>query len=107
MNLSVDCVRDILLFLEEFQQYEIVPQTRRQQLTYISDKVLYDDSTRLVLYSNTEIEYTVKKLYEANMLACRVFGDWFSYHILDITYDGHKFLNNIRDDGIWKKQKRK
>lgn len=54
--------------------------------------------------------YTIQRLKEANYInaSIKYASDkplW--YNIFSITYDGHEFLNNIRDPKVWKITKEK
>lgn len=94
MKLSHDCVRDIMLFIEE-------------NLTY----GYYVDASTLELsgYSQEDLLYSADKLLEAGYLD----GTKKNYigsaipdiRINSITWSGHQFLDNIRDDGVWKDTK--
>lgn len=93
MKLIHDCVRDVMLDIEENL---ILHQT-------ISD---VDIQNRLKKYSHDDIYYTCQKLQEAGYLNVDFYMDG-SYDIANMTYNGHQFLDNIRDDGIWKEVKSK
>lgn len=95
MKLNHDCIRDVLLYIEE-------------NLTYgyyidFSDIEISD-------YSREDLLYTADKLLEAGYLD----GTKKNYigsikpdiQITAITWSGHQFLDNIRDDGVWKDTKR-
>lgn len=94
MKLNHDCVRDVLICIEENLHYGC----------YI------DFSTvELKNYSSEDLLYTADKLLEAGFLN----GEPLNYinssipdiRITSITWEGHQFLDNIRDDGVWKDTK--
>lgn len=95
MKLNQDCVRDLLIYLEDSLGYH---------------KRLYVRDIKLKDYSSNELLYTAEKLKEANFLNC--FGGIYSKYNLplsvdSITYQGHQFLDTIRDDNIWASAKTK
>lgn len=94
MKLNHDCVRDLLLYIEEHSSY---------------DTKIDVNKLKFKNYSNSDLIYTADKLFEANYLNC-IKSNQFnnsspSIIIKSITYDGHQFLDNIRDDGVWKNTK--
>lgn len=96
MTLDPDCIRDILLAVENcsFEQRLSV-----EQLTTILGK-----------YSKEEIQYTCFKLHEGGLLdvtLIKIIGHLRPQikSINDLTYDGHQFVNNIRSNSIWTKIK--
>ena len=91
MKLNNDCVRDCLLFLEE--------QPDRFK-DYVSNVSIKD-------YSHDELAYTFAKLLDAEYINA---GDASTYEgrdliIGELTWTGHQFLDNIRDNIVWKKTK--
>lgn len=94
MKLNPDCIRDILLLMEEADYEEII-----EAHTLFQSLSQYDKNT---------ISYSVKKMVEADLItACITNGDDYSeiQYLNDITYYGHEFLNDIRSDSIWKNVK--
>ncbi len=93
MRLNNECVRDLLLAIEENLG--------------INDKVSIDDF-ELPNYSNDELIYTALKLIEAGFIngdsSKMIDGSIFVY-VSSLTWDGHKFLDNIRDNEVWRKTK--
>ena len=100
MRLNQDCVRDSLLYFENY-------------LTNINSFVFshkhYADYQYLKGYSNSDFLYTCLKLKEAGFINCEkvnyVGTQIPKLTISSITWEGHKFLDNIRDDTIWTKTK--
>jgi len=94
MKLKKDCVRDLMKYFEK-------------NLSYEND--IQADSISIKKYSYEDILYTCDKLYEAGLIkAIRKNEIYSRYPIIivqSITYDGHQFLDNIRDNTIWKETK--
>lgn len=90
MRLNHDCVRDLMLLSEE----------NLNMSNYIRCSCIHSEQ-----YTCEELVYTASKLIEAGYLK----GDFLSSSagkrdtiISSITWSGHEFLDNIRDDGVWK-----
>lgn len=98
MKLNIECVRDVMLTSEEE--------------TDLSNEALNIDSLvtmpRLKNYREDDIVYTIKKLKEANYIEAGVMihSEGHFARIKHLTYEGHLFLDNVRDDRIWKKAKK-
>ena len=94
MKLNQDCIRDLLLYLEENLSY--------QNFVTINNISLKD-------YSNSNLVYTADKLIEAGYLDCiksRSMDEESPTIIAkSITFTGHQFLDNIRDDKVFAKTK--
>lgn len=93
MKLIHDCVRDTLITIEK-------------HLIDDDKLTLSEIKEHISNYSYEDIKYTCKKLDEAEFITYKeyVTGD---IAILSITYQGHVFLDSIRDNGIWKSTKNK
>lgn len=95
MKLNRDCIRDVLLFLEE-------------NLTY--NNCVDFPAIEISNYEREDLLYTVDKLQEAQYLV----GSKYKFkddtlpniRISAITWSGHQFLDNIRDDNVWNDTKR-
>ena len=87
MKLDHDCVRHLLLFVEESLDYGDEIDTH---------------SISIDNYTPEEITYTAEKLIEAGYLNGGPIPDIL---ISSLTFNGHEFLDNIRDDKVWKKTK--
>ena len=95
MKLNKDCIRDLLLYLEENLSYN----------GYINI-----NSLKLNSYSKEELMYTADKLKEAQYINARICWNMEETHVIivdSITYQGHQFLDTIRDNNIWKETKAK
>lgn len=93
MKLNNDCVRDLLLYIEEN--------------TNLSDDI-YIESINDLSYSTEVLLYTSIKLKEANFINAEIEQTYdeenggYSITVFSLTWQGHKFLDNIRDSGVWK-----
>lgn len=92
MKLNNDCVRDLMLYIEERVD--------------LYDSVSIKD-INLNNYSLDEMIYTTSKLHEAGYINARIEQDFevFDADIFSLTWNGHKFLDNIRDNNVWKTTK--
>ena len=93
MKLNHECVRDLLLFIEEYSDYD----------------VSIDPSSIELNYDHKDVLYAADKLLEANYIdgikRSFIGSDLPQIAIKSITWDGHLFLDNIRDDTVWGKTK--
>lgn len=98
MKLNQDCLRDLMLYLED---------TLTMRNYILID--CYSNDTFLEKYNIDDLRYTALKLIEANYIdaSTRKFLDVAvpEIRIKSITFTGHKFLDTIRDDKVWKKTK--
>lgn len=90
MQLTPDCIRDVLLELETF------PMGAYKSSAFCNC---------LEKYSNEQILYTLIKLFEGHYVNA-VFersssGTPIIFHVYDMTFQGHEFLENIRSETIW------
>lgn len=101
MELNKDCVRDVLLSCEELLKID--------EEGYMNSLSHEELEQVLPNYKTEDIIYTVVKLKEAGFLdvkVTRASGNILvDVRINDITFTGHEFLNDIRDDNNWKKVK--
>lgn len=98
MRLNPDCMRAVLLVLEDSDYGKTVYQ-----------KDLYSQLENE--YSHEDIDYSISKLKEAGFINARIKsydnGQSPIIYIDDITYEGHQFLSSIRSNTIWEKVKEK
>lgn len=96
MKLNHECVRDLLLYLEshlELNDYYDLVTSELLETSDFDEEVIYYTAMKLI-----EAGYIDgKPSYASNVL--------FRFPISSITWEGHKFLDNIRDDGVWKETK--
>lgn len=95
MTLNLECVRAVMLELEE------TPYGGERSAESVIDA--------LSKFTSEEIKYSLLKLLEAGFIDAHLFTAWgvFPYvdAIYDITYNGHEFLNSIRANKVWSKTK--
>lgn len=98
MKLNHECVRSVLLAVEE-------NSTLYNMLTtaHFSE---YDITKT---FEADEIIYTVIKLKDAEFLTANIsyFDNAPTIWVTGLTYKGHEFLDNIRDNKVWEKTKEK
>lgn len=98
MKLDHDLVRHILLAIESNEN--ISGPDGKELLASVSKRG----------YGNLdEIAYSILKLKEANYITGEVsWGDNKPTEIIpgNLTFEGHQFLDNIRDDSVWKDTKK-
>lgn len=97
MKLDQDCVRQLLLAMEEHLGVKDEVFLPRFHESYLSE------------YSFDEVLYTSIRLHEANLIEAKPIkfeGFIQDFALKGITYEGHEFLQNIRDPKIWKKTKK-
>ena len=94
MRLNADCMRAILL---EIEKQPLNSSLRLSELkNAISD------------FESDEVEYAVLKLDEADFINATIAHYDNGYYISSIdsiTYNGHQFLETIRDNKVWSKTK--
>ena len=95
MKLDIDCVRDILLAVEEKGFRETFSINDLKEITH---------------YSSDQIEYTCFKLSEADYLDITTVtmsgGIGVAIHsVNELTYQGHEFLGNITSKKVFDKTK--
>lgn len=98
MILDRDCVRDLLLTIESdgFNN------------TLFLEKICED--SRMKSYSNETVTYAIQKLKEANYINASILiadGAPYLVSVSSLTWEGHNFLDNVRDPSIWEKVKSK
>ncbi|WP_220739135.1 DUF2513 domain-containing protein [Leuconostoc miyukkimchii] len=97
MKLNNDCVRSTLLFIED-------KSTINENLT----KNDFMNGKELVSYNPDDIIYTLQKLDEAGYINIKFIYVNDTLVLIDcyaITWDGHKFLDTVRDSKVWSETK--
>lgn len=94
MKLNHDLMREMLLIVEEEKKFgESI------------NSFEFDKHKIFKKYSREDVIYTLLKLNEGKYVDFTIsMGDGIImfYQIGNLTYEGHKFLDTIRDDNIWK-----
>ncbi|WP_289761665.1 DUF2513 domain-containing protein [Lactobacillus intestinalis] len=97
MKLNHDCVRSTLLFIEANHKPGIFLQLEQ-----------FLNSEELSKFDTDDIKYTLMKLSETKYLHDNiriVQGKLVYYSTGALTWEGHKFLDTIRDPKVWKTTK--
>ena len=94
MKLNSDCVRDILIAIEDSTNFqEAINNNQLETLDVINS------------YTSEEILYHLRQLSWAGLIqAFDCYADG-GYSILHLSPKGHEFLNNIRSDENWNRTK--
>ena len=105
MTLNYDCIRDVLLYLEDTLGY-----TDNQIAMTHKRLTISDIANNLPSYSKEDVQYTIEKLFEAKYIRIvNISTDNQKYmvngYVDDVTWDGFDFLNNIREKSIWEATK--
>lgn len=95
MKLNHDCVRALLLFIEDNLEYQ--------------NQIIVNEIS-IGKFESSEIIYAADKLIEAGYITAD--RHIYSGHnliptivVLSMTWNGHKFLDTIRDNHVWKQTK--
>ncbi len=96
MRLNPDCVRDLLLTVED-------TTTISKSMDYYIDQ---NNFPRLISYSHEEILYHIRQCKMDELITNAHFYDAGDLVIIpDLSPKGHEFLANIRSDNAWNKTK--
>lgn len=104
MKLNPDCIRDVLLKIEELQTMDNYGNLSTLQHTQLLQPPLTDK------YAENDINYSVKQLCDSGYIQAipkkYLHGNdlWL---IKDISPLGHEFLQNTRDNTVWSSAKEK
>lgn len=92
MKLNPDCIRDILLTVEDSSDFNHCTE-------YSQDDMKFE---RLVPYTHEEITYHIRQCELSHLIqGVRYFDNGETITILDLTPNGHQFISNIHSDTIW------
>lgn len=99
MRLNQDCLRELLLEVESKLE--------------LNGSIAYKNIEKMEIntkFSSDEIIYHLEKLNEAGFLKVKFFyytkRNKYNLSIESITWEGHKFLDTIRDDVVWDNSKK-
>ena len=103
MKLNPDCVRDVLVAIEELQIVNERGYLDRLRLTDLLTSPLVS------AYREGDITYSVKQLSDCGFIQAASVRRMRSegWLIEDITPAGHEFLQNTRDCTVWAQAKEK
>lgn len=111
MRLDLDCVRDILLCVEEnsgLYKSCCFIESGPPGLEEFHDTDIAVPSYQLDLnkkYSNEALIYHVKYCSEADLITEAQYLTNDMLCVSDLTPKGHEFIANIRNESVWKKVK--
>ena len=95
MKLNHDCIRDLIIFIEDTTTASKPYVLSSQIYDYLSHK--YDDET---------LNYHIIYIYEADIVRNLSLADGnIPITIWDLTPIGHDYANNIRNNKVWDKLK--
>ena len=100
MKLNYDCLRSLLLTLEEFENID-------ENLNYQS-MTLDDMEKALPDFPKNVIAYTTLKAEQGGLINAQIMNADNSIYMCiysSLTYDGHQFLDNVRSNSIWSRTK--
>lgn len=112
MRLNIDCLRDLLLAIEEntgyqraalFLDVEIVQ--KMNDFLEVSTDMQDFQVILLQSYSNAELMYHLRYLVEARLITIQ--GEWGGSQclVLDLTPAGHSFIGDLRSSTVFEKAK--
>jgi hypothetical protein len=93
MKLDNDCIRDILLYIEE---------VTTDKLPFVSVDSL---KSELKKYSSDTINFHIRQIDQAKLVDAVGYGDGVPQDISNLSWEGNAFIANIRDDKVWSKVK--
>lgn len=112
MKLDFDCVRDILLYVEENSGYRDIDSVVPQKHKEIPHASIIENS-RFSKYNKEDVVHTLelmikeglfdfasKPIYDSN-------NDLAYARIIGLTWSGHELLDNIRNNTVWNAVKEK
>ena len=108
MKLNHDCIRDVMIYIEENCIYEDDDRGNRS----IHSRVFYEithDKKLSARYTEDEIIHVVAQLYFEDMFIATMTPETLNFRQVEVdslSFKGHEFLDNIKDDTVWKKAKK-
>lgn len=92
MRLDNDCIRDIMLYIED-------------NTHTIKDQVNVRSMIKELNYDRETVYYHLEKMAQANFI--KSLNGKNDHYVSSLTWEGHQYLDNIREDHIWKAVKEK
>lgn len=93
MKLDPDCIRDILICLEDKTEFNKI--------------VTIEEICNCLNYPDNKVKYHIRQCGLANYLVKVSWDLSGNGYITDISHKAHEFIANIRTESIWKKVKDK
>ena len=100
MKLNYDCLRKILLIIETELNWD-----DDLQYSYVNLLILCNNLTD---FSKAEIAYASKMAIEADLIDANIIdcdSCILDIHYYGLTYEGHQFLDTVRENKVWRKTK--
>lgn len=95
MKLDIECIRDVLLELEELP---------------VDCYTVNEFSSSIAKHGEDNVEYTLAKLNEAGYINADIRlhpnGQYDCYGIYCMTFVGHEFLASIKHPNVWEQLKK-
>lgn len=109
MKLNYDCVRKILLFVEENLDYDENEYLSPHKTINNGQLISRNEFSR---YNHQEVRYAVEMLIKEGYLECanniNIYEGNINFaNIIGLTWKGHELLNNIRNGTVWNAVKTK
>lgn len=97
-----------MIYIENNCIYEDDSRGNRSIHSRVFYEITHDEklSSR---YTEDEIRYVVAQLYFEDMVIARMTPETLNFRRFEVdslSFKGHEFLDNIKDDTIWKKTKK-
>lgn len=105
MKINVDCMRDVLLYIEENLTVTLSDDEKAVECNSLD---VLSVSEALSNYCREDVWYSIKMLAECDYIDVNGIDtqDYFALMSIDaMTYAGHKFIESIRPQTIWEKTK--
>ncbi|MBC1525469.1 DUF2513 domain-containing protein [Listeria booriae] len=102
MRINQDCIRDILLYIENLTLSEMQHGIESEELSEV--EMLTEK------YSKDDIVYSLIQLIDAGYLEGETYEyvyDPTSVRVDKITWEGHEFIDATRSETVWLKTKEK
>ena len=108
MKLNKECIRDMLLYIEEHCVFEDNPIVGRRIHEVSWDEIT--EALELSKYSDDDKHYTIQKLFEGHYIEGDVippncYHSFDVAHIRELTLRGHDLIDNMRPEPVWTKTK--
>lgn len=107
MVLNCDCVRAVMLYIEENQTYKadrIDGSKPEIYLERILLETMLQEHDLLSRFARDDIRYSVSQSLESGLLKGSVVPNYMTI-ISDITPKGHEFLAALKNETVWKQVK--
>lgn len=107
MKLNIECIREVLLYLENNLSYEDEPCSYEHST--ITMTTVIDDIAAQGGFDKNQLAYAIEKMCEVHIIEADIqegaHHNILSCSIYDISFYGHQFLENIRPESVWEKTK--